>query len=75
LKGKPLWRPSSVAAVSIHENPDERNPVEGKFGQAKAGYGLNRIKARLRITSESWIAGIFLVLNPVKLAGRHCRVF
>jgi hypothetical protein len=69
LKGKPLGRPSSVAAVSIHVSPGERNPVEGKFGQAKTGYGLNRIKARLRITSESWIAGIFLVLNLVKLAG------
>jgi hypothetical protein len=69
LKGKPLGRPSSVAAVSIHVSPGERNPVEGKFGQAKTGYGLGRIKARLRITSESWIAGIFLVLNLVKLAG------
>jgi hypothetical protein len=30
---------------------------------------LNRIKARLKDTSESWIAGIILVLNLVKLAG------
>jgi len=69
LKGKPLGRPSSASAVSIHVSPGERNPVEGKFGQAKTGYGLNCIKARLKITSESWIAGIFLVLNLVKLAG------
>ena len=66
LIAKPLGRP---AAVSIHVRPGERNPIEGKFGQAKTGYGLNRIKARLRQTSESWIAGIFLVLNLVKLAG------
>jgi hypothetical protein len=66
LIAKPLGRPS---AVSIHVSPGERNPIEGKFGQAKTGYGLNRIKARLRQTSESWIAGIFLVLNLVKLAG------
>jgi transposase, IS5 family len=66
LLAKPLGRPS---AVSIHVSPGERNPIEGKFGQAKTGYGLNRIKARLRQTSESWIAGIFLVLNLVKLAG------
>ncbi|GHT66007.1 hypothetical protein AGMMS50239_26780 [Bacteroidia bacterium] len=65
LKGKPLGRPS---AVSIHVSPGERNPIEGKFGQAKTGYGLNRIKARLKDTSESWIAGIILVLNLVKLA-------
>jgi len=66
LIAKPLGRPS---AVSIHVSPGERNPIEGKFGQAKTGYGLNRIKARLKNTSESWIAGIFLVLNLVKLAG------
>jgi IS5 family transposase len=66
LIAKPLGRPS---AVQIHVRPGERNPIEGKFGQAKTGYGLNRIKARLRTTSESWIACIFLVLNLVKLAG------
>jgi len=66
LRAKPLGRPS---AVSIHVSPGERNPIEGKFGQGKTAYGLNRIKARLMETSESWIAGIFLVLNLVKLAG------
>jgi hypothetical protein len=66
LKAKPLGRPS---ALSIHVSPGERNPIEGKFGQAKTGYGLNRIKARLKDTSETWIAGILLVLNLVKLAG------
>lgn len=66
LLAKPLGRPS---AVSIHVSPGERNPIEGKFGQAKTGYGLNRIKARLKDTSETWIACIFLVLNLVKLAG------
>jgi hypothetical protein len=66
LLGKPLGRPS---AVQIHVSPGERNPIEGKFGQAKTGYGLNRIKARLKGTSEVWIACIILVLNLVKLAG------
>lgn len=66
LLAKPLGRPS---AMSIHVSPGERNPIEGKFGQAKTGYGLNRIKARLKNTSEAWIASIFLVLNLVKLAG------
>lgn len=63
---KPLGRPS---AMQIHVIPGERNPIEGKFGQAKTGYGLNRIKARLKGTSESWIATIIMVLNLVKLAG------
>ena len=68
LKAKALGRPSATA-VSVHVSPGERNPIEGKFGQAKTGYGLNRIKARLKQTSEAWIAGIILVLNLVKLAG------
>jgi hypothetical protein len=66
LLAKPLGRPS---AVQQHVSPGERNPIEGKFGQAKTAYGLNRVKARLRETSESWIACIILVLNLVKLAG------
>jgi len=66
LLAKPLGRPS---AVRNHVSPGERNPIEGKFGQAKTAYGLNRIKARLKNTSESWIASIILVLNLVKLAG------
>ncbi|MGV8135458.1 MAG: transposase [Mangrovibacterium sp.] len=74
LLAKPLGRPSAVAN---HVSPGERNPVEGKFGQAKTAYGLNRIRARLQNTSESWIASIILVLNLVKLAGvvLLCRIF
>lgn len=73
LVAKPLGRPS---AVQNHLSPGERNPIEGKFGQAKTAYGLDRIKARLKGTSESWIATIVLVLNLVKLAGAKllCRL-
>lgn len=73
LLAKPLGRPS---AVPNHVRPGERNPVEGKFGQAKTAYGLDRIRARLQNTSESWIASIILVLNLVKLAGvaLHCLI-
>lgn len=67
LVAKPLGRPPAVKKE--HLRPGERNPVEGKFGQAKAAYGLANIKARLKETSESWIACIFLVPNLVKLAG------
>ena len=65
LRAKPLGRPSAVKTE--HISPGERNPIEGKFGQAKTAYGMNRIKARLQNTSESWIATIVLVLNLVKL--------
>lgn len=68
LVAKPLGRPS--LAVDNHIRPGDRNPIEGKFGQAKTAYGLNRIKARLHDTSESWIASIVLVLNLIKLIGR-----
>ena len=62
LAANPLGRPS-VKAVANHVRPGERNPVEGKFGQAKNGYGMNRIRARLKNTSQSWIASIILVLD------------
>lgn len=67
LIAKPLGRPK---AMPIHIRPGQRNPIEGKFGQAKTAYGMNRIKARLQQTSESWIATIILVLNLVKLTGQ-----
>lgn len=70
LAAKPLGRPSA-RAVEDHVRPGERNPIEGKFGQAKNAYGMNRIRARLRETSQSWIASIILVLNLVKLAGER----
>ena len=80
LKAKPLGRPR--AGAENHVSPGERNPIEGKFGQAKTAYGLNRIKARLRNTSESWIATIIMVLNLVKLTGQvsywlyhRCRTY
>lgn len=66
LVAKPLGRPRAGANPV---SPGERNPIEGKFGQAKVKYGMNRIFARLDITSKSWVASIVLVLNLVKLAG------
>ena len=73
LVGKPLGRPK---AMKIHIRPGERNPIEGKFGQAKTAYGMDRIKARLQQTSESWIATIIMVLNLVKLTGQvlYCKL-
>jgi transposase, IS5 family len=68
LAAKSLGRPSAKA-VEDHVRPGQRNPIEGKFGQAKTAYGMNRIRARLKNTSQSWIASIILVLNLVKLAG------
>lgn len=66
LRAKPLGRPAA-SALSNQVSPGERNPIEGKFGQAKAGYNMECIKAKLLSTSESWIASIILVLNLVNL--------
>lgn len=66
LIAKPLGRPSAQA-VKVHLSPGERNPIEGKFGQAKRKYGLQKVKARLSSTSQSWIAAIALVLNLVRM--------
>ncbi len=43
----------------------ERNQIEGKFGQGKNGYNLNKIRAKLMRTSESWVACIFFVMNII----------
>jgi hypothetical protein len=71
-----LGRPRKEA-LSNQVSPGERNPIEGKFGQAKTAYGLDRVKARLSNTSESWVATIILVLNLVKLAElvQYCLKF
>jgi hypothetical protein len=49
----------------------ERNHLEGKFGQGKNGYNLNQIRARLKDTSESWIACIFFVMNLIHYETNH----
>jgi transposase, IS5 family len=40
LVAKPLGRPSAKA-VDNHIRPGQRNPIEGKFVQAKTTYGMN----------------------------------
>lgn len=69
--GKPLGRPSQKSQTPYEKRRarkenGERNHVEGKFGQAKNGYNLNKIRARRARTSESWTACIFFVMNLIK---------
>ena len=61
LIAKPLGRPSAQA-LKVHLSPGERNLVEGKFGQAKVAYGLEKIRAKLSTISQSWITAIAIVL-------------
>ena len=71
--GKPLGRPSEKQQTQyqkrkFRKEQGQRNHVEGKFGQAKNGYNLSKVRARTSRTSESWIAAIFFVMNLVKFA-------
>jgi len=60
--GKPLGRPSAKKQTQHWKRKQKieqgiRNQVEGKFGQGKNGYNLNKVRARAAKTSECWIAG------------------
>ena len=44
----------------------ERNVIEGKFGEAKNRYGLNRVMTRLSDTSDTAIHMTILVMNLKK---------
>lgn len=72
VSGKPLGRPpqeeSYYKKAKRRKENNERNHIEGKFGQGKNAYGLSKIRARRSDTSESWIGGIFFSMNLVKLA-------
>jgi IS5 family transposase len=72
IVGKPLGRPpkqklSGYRKYKTRKEQNMRNHVEGKFGQGKNGYELNRIRARRQDTSESWISAILFVMNLTKL--------
>ena len=45
----------------------DRIPIEGKFGQGKRRFTLNRIMAKLAETSETVILVSFIVMNLEKL--------
>jgi len=51
------------------------NAIEGKFGHPKNAYGLAKIKARLKDTSERWISSVYFVMNLLKLAQVHFFTF
>lgn len=72
IVGKPLGRPvkeqlSPYQKQKKKKERNQRNHIEGKFGQGKNGYALNCIRARRADTSESWIAAIFFVMNLTRL--------
>lgn len=70
LSCKPLGRPRNMSEEERkafwkqrRQDARIRNGIEGKFGEGKRKYGLNRIMAKTAPTSESWIFAIFFVMN------------
>jgi len=73
MSGPPLGRPPKQTAENAQELRDrkrqrrqdeiDRIPIEGKFGQGKRRFGLDRIMAKLPETSETVMATIFIVMN------------
>ena len=67
ISGPPLGRPPAVVSKSKKKQAkeDERIPqaIEGKFGQGKRRFSLNRVMAKLSNTSSTAIAITFLVMN------------
>lgn len=57
------------------EDESTRIAVEGKFGEAKRRYTLDRIGTRLKETSEISIMMVFLVMNLMVLARRKAKAF
>ena len=73
ISGPALGRPPKNAELSkqqkrqIREDEAARIPVEGKFGNGKRRYGLDRIMAKRDDTSETVIGLIVLVMNLEKV--------
>ena len=75
--GSPLGRPpkekeSAYQKKKKRKEKNERNHVEGKFGQGKNGYNLNKIRAKLSSTSESWVCGIIFTMNVINYFTKYC---
>ena len=71
-KGKPKTL-TNYEKRKNREELKERNHIEGKIGQAKQGYKLNSVKAKLSDTSNSWIGITLFITNLVKFA--QCNGF
>ena len=67
ISGPPLGRPPTTISKEKKKQAWEderiRNAIEGKFGEGKRRFGLNRVMAKLDNTSETVIAITFLVMN------------
>jgi hypothetical protein len=79
LSGPPLGRRPKETEKELRKqearDSADRNPVEGKFGEGKSKYGLNRIMARIKESSETVISMAFLCMNISKRLRELLRFF
>jgi len=85
FSGKKLGRPPKEISAIAREmerlrilEQGERNEVEGKIGTAKTRYGLGKVMARTKETSENWIAMALLSMNmatALRLTAKPARQF
>jgi hypothetical protein len=79
LSGPKLGRPRRDETVSeklqAYKDSGVRNMVEAKFGIGKIAYGLRRVMAKLKDTSETVICLAFLAMNLVRKLAFYFVVF
>ena len=73
-KGKPKKK-SAYQKAKTKKEYAERNAIEGRIGNAKQVYSLNEIKAKLKSTSQTWIAATIFVMNVSKMAALNGTTF
>ena len=70
ISAKPLGRPKKSQTVDrkiVYQDSCDRNIVEGKFGEVKTTYGLERLSTRLKETSEAEIQVSLMIMNLSRL--------
>lgn len=73
-KGRPVEKTAEQKRKERKEYA-ERNQIEGRIGNAKQAYSLNQIKAKLKNTSQTWIAATLFALNLSKFAQNLSATF
>jgi len=69
FSGQPLGRPPTdaptrkAAREQRRQEANQRNQIEGKFGEGKRKYQLDRVRTKRQDTSEHWIAMTFFAMN------------
>jgi len=73
--GRPHLDPKAKRATTRLEQKDERMriPIEGKIGEGKRCYTLDRLYTKLKETSETSIMISFIVMNLAKITRDRAR--